>query len=391
MVYNLRVIPTLSEATRFIANQQIWVQVMLIKILQRVGSNYVLATTIFMSFLLASEAYAQERNGQDAAKALLVSSVQQWVSSQVGVSPELIEVLATDSRLIFKACDKNYVFDFAFRDRNTVSTRCESPEWRLNLRIEIKDKTAGYEFLQDFPSGKIISATDVRQVMIDNANLAVLELAEIIGRITTTSVQAGQIVREPQLEETIVRFRSTQVIDRSVIIDETMFASIEAPYKNIPMNQRIGLNDVVGAKAANDIEEGKILERDDILVPQTALFTKALIARGTLVSERFFELRTHYGDLPADAVHSKEGLGRATTIRQLAPEQVIRYSDIRPIADVNKGDIVKLTVNRGAITVTIDMLATEQGFLGDRVMLENIQSGALVDARITGPGSAERE
>ena len=90
MVYNLRVIPTLSEATRFIANQQIWVQVMLIKILQRVGSNYVLATTIFMSFLLASEAYAQERNGQDAAKALLVSSVQQWVSSQVGVSPELI-------------------------------------------------------------------------------------------------------------------------------------------------------------------------------------------------------------------------------------------------------------------------------------------------------------
>lgn len=63
---------------------------------------------------------------------------------------------------------------------------------------------------------------------------------------------------------------------------------------------------------------------------------------------------------------------------------MIRYSDIRPIADVNKGDIVKLTVNRGAITVTIDMLATEQGFLGDRVMLENIQSGALVDARITG-------
>lgn len=52
---------------------------------------------------------------------------------------------------------------------------------------------------------------------------------------------------------------------------------------------------------------------------------------------------------------------------------------------------MKLTVNRGAITVTIDMLATEQGFLGDRVMLENIQSGALVDARITGPGSAERE
>ena len=46
---------------------------------------------------------------------------------------------------------------------------------------------------------------------------------------------------------------------------------------------------------------------------------------------------------------------------------------------------------RGVITVSIDMEATERGFIGDRVKLRNTESDVLVDAIITGPGRAERD
>lgn len=169
-----------------------------------------------------------------------------------------------------------------------------------------------------------------------------------------------------------------------------MFDSLETIRKNMPSRQILKRSEVVGAKTAKKLQAGQILSRADILTPQLGLFTTTLVARGTMLSENYYELKTHFGSLPTDAIRSTERLGRASVIRQLEPDQIIRYSDIRPLADVSKGDIVKLTVRRGSITVSLDMLATEQGYAGDRIMLENLQSGSIVDALITGPGNAER-
>jgi flagella basal body P-ring formation protein FlgA len=101
--------------------------------------------------------------------------------------------------------------------------------------------------------------------------------------------------------------------------------------------------------------------------------------------------RIHFGDLPRDTISSLDDLGRATAIRQLSPGKPVRYSDVRPLAAVSKGEIVELTVRRGAITVTIDMEAVEQGFIGDQIQLRNIESGRLVTAIVTGPGTVRRD
>jgi flagella basal body P-ring formation protein FlgA len=55
----------------------------------------------------------------------------------------------------------------------------------------------------------------------------------------------------------------------------------------------------------------------------------------------------------------------------------------------NKGDSVELTISRGILTVTVDMLALEQGRMDQQVNLLNPESNETVRAMVTGPGKAK--
>lgn len=343
-----------------------------------------------VSLLQPFSVFAQTQLDRTSAKDSLVTSIKQWVSGQLDVSPDSVKVLASDPRLIVRRCNEDLDLSFVFGGSDTVSTRCRMPEWSLTLRIEILAKTKAYAFLKDLPIGAKISGSDIGLVVTEVINSDALEISDIIGQRLNTAVVANQVVRASMLDESVLQFKLTMDLDKNVIIDSTMFDSLETIRKNMPSRQILKRSEVVGAKTAKKLQAGQILSRADILTPQLGLFTTTLVARGTMLSEKYYELKTHFGSLPTDAIRSTERLGRASVIRQLEPDQIIRYSDIRPLADVSKGDIVKLTVRRGSITVSLDMLATEQGYAGDRIMLENLQSGSIVDALITGPGNAER-
>ena len=60
------------------------------------------------------------------------------------------------------------------------------------------------------------------------------------------------------------------------------------------------------------------------------------------------------------------------------------------VPQINAGETVKLTVKRGSITLTVDMQALEDGYIGDRVELRNDESGETVMATVTGVGAAIR-
>jgi flagella basal body P-ring formation protein FlgA len=58
---------------------------------------------------------------------------------------------------------------------------------------------------------------------------------------------------------------------------------------------------------------------------------------------------------------------------------------------VGAGENVQLTVTRGAISLTVDMIAAGDGYLGDKVELNNPESGESVIATVTGVGRARRD
>lgn len=326
-----------------------------------------------------------------SAKEQLVTALQNWAGPEIGVSAAAIEVLADDPRLIVRNCESEFRFSFPFSNRNTVSASCDTPSWRLTLRIQIVESTEGFVFVENFPAGTIIGENDIEEAMVTRDAFEQLERSDIVGRALSAAVSAGQQVRGSLLDETITQYETLTEIVAGATITGSMIQGVETRYRNIPLGNRLAPSDIEGAKAATDLPAGTVLSRADLLIPRRAVFTLSLIGRGSLLSAELLQERIHYGELPRDSITSLRDLGRATAIRQLAPGQPVRYSDIRPVPAVSKGEIVELTVTRGAVTVTIDVEATEQGFIGDQIELRNIESGRLVNAIVTGPGTVRRD
>jgi len=72
----------------------------------------------------------------------------------------------------------------------------------------------------------------------------------------------------------------------------------------------------------------------------------------------------------------------------VAEGHVLVRTDLEPIPLVNAGDPVRLELVDGDLTVAVDAVAKSAGALGDRVRLEMPTSRKLVQAVVTGPGSA---
>jgi flagella basal body P-ring formation protein FlgA len=133
-----------------------------------------------------------------------------------------------------------------------------------------------------------------------------------------------------------------------------------------------------------------VLSLNDLQFANDALVASTVIEQGSMFDASNFETQSLFRRLPSDAVLDSDQLRRATTKRRLTPGDVIRYSDIQMVPQINAGETVKLTVKRGSITLTVDMTALEDGYIGDRVELRNDESGETVMATVAGVGVAIR-
>ena len=346
---------------------------------------------LMLSLATSSMAFAQSDVRNQSTKEELISAIQNWVGRELNVTPTQIEVMASDPRLIFKPCGSDPIFQFPFSNQKVVSASCESPSWRLNLRIAVSERQIGLVFSGDFSAGSLIKEGDVKEALVQKDTLDELRKSEVIGRGLKVSVRSGQRVRQSLLAENVLQYRASVRISEGTILSADMFFEEEAPLRNLPVGKQFSKSEIDGSKASKAIARGEALDATNVLPSHNAVFATSIIARGNLISAEFVREQVFYGELPSDVVSSLQDLGRATAIRQLSPGQPVRYSDVRPLAAVRKGEMVTLTVKRGAITVSIDMEATERGFVGDRVKLRNIESDMLVDAIITGPGRAYRD
>ena len=346
---------------------------------------------VVLSLATSSMAFAQPEITNQSTKEELISAIQNWVGRELNVVPSQIEVMASDPRLIIKPCGSDPIFQFPFSNQKIVSASCDSPSWRLDLRIRVVERQIGLVFSGDFSAGRLIKEGDVKVALVQRDTLGDLEESEVIGRGLKVSVRAGQRVRQSLLAETMTQYRASVGISEGTILNADMYFEEQAPLKAPQVGKQFSKSEIDGSKASKAIARGEALDASNVLPSHNAVFATSIIARGNLISAEFVQEQIFYGELPLDVVSSLEDLGRAEAIRQLNPGQPVRYSDVRPLAAVRKGEMVTLTVKRGAITVSIDMEATERGFVGDRVKLRNTESDVLVDAIITGPGKAERD
>jgi len=89
---------------------------------------------------------------------------------------------------------------------------------------------------------------------------------------------------------------------------------------------------------------------------------------------------------PLFSISKASGLVAKRAFRQ---GQVLRSSDLKYPVLVKRGDLVTLVGRTSTLTVTASARAKDSGGLGDRVVVQNLTSNQLVEARIVDAGTVE--
>jgi flagella basal body P-ring formation protein FlgA len=102
--------------------------------------------------------------------------------------------------------------------------------------------------------------------------------------------------------------------------------------------------------------------------------------------EQTIHPRKQIGAQTLSTLEEAIGLEATRTIRAGTP---ITVSDLTAADLVRKGENVTLTVSRGALTISVDTIAMEDGKMGEQVTLTNAESGKVIRGIVTGRHQAK--
>ncbi len=277
---------------------------------------------------------------EPSTRELMSAQLLEWVSSTEGIEGSEITVSALDGRVRVPECLDGFEFSFPFNDKSTVRVSCSSPSWSVVTRVTFErppprapvqannpPSQMTYALVAARPAGHILSATDVVQVTEPSARRS-----------------AG---RAPSLGQ------------------------------------------IVGGRLARDMSSGAALQAADVQIAHRALTVVSPLQRGSALTESNTQMMTFYGTLPADAVTSFDELRRMVASTQLRPNQPLRLSSLRQLADVIRGDELIVSVSRGPVTIETPVIALSQGVIGEQIEVQNPESGETFRVIITDVGRAE--
>jgi flagella basal body P-ring formation protein FlgA len=238
-----------------------------------------------------------------------------------------------------------------------------------------------------------LRAEDIVQTTIKGANKGLMQGLENLATGAdsynlTTAVKAGDAVAKRHL------IKSTEVfhLNRAVLAGERIRSSdvsaVAVGLSSTALDQRFPRRLLTQAVAARDLNVGDRLSRRDFKVKNRVIMTTANLSRGQKLTADNTQLQAFYGNLPKDALLSSQDIVQMEAIRAIRSGQLLRLSDLRPAALINKGDNVTLTVGSGWLSISVTMTALESGKIDQQIALLNPESGETVRGLVTGPGQA---
>lgn len=120
-----------------------------------------------------------------------------------------------------------------------------------------------------------------------------------------------------------------------------------------------------------------------------AVSTRNLRKGDVITSADFSFKRTNTSMLNASYLDTPSTLLGKEVRRPIRSGSVIKHQDVQEADLVSKGDTVVMTVAHGALEVKSEGTALNNGHLGEQIQVRNRVSKRIVDARVTGRGTAE--
>lgn len=346
---------------------------------------FIIATLI----ITAPSGYAQNININSKTK--LIENIKNWVASQEKVDTSFIEVQANDRRFIVPDCAEDFEVNFAFGAKSNVQVRCESKDWTAVLRIQIRTETEVLIYAGPLTQGEVISAQDLelsKEGSIAGSN-ALTSMAEAEGRLLKINVNKGQIVRLNQFDEALTLFVTNRDIKQGQALTASMVDAVVTPASETTFNQRFDFSTTLNSVVTGDLATGTVLTKNDFIVSARAMVVIDLVERGSRFDPSNSKAETILTKLPSDAITDPSQLNRALAIRRLTPGAIIRFSDITIQPHVVADTSTTLQLTKPQFTLTIEVMALENGYIGDRIRVRNQESGEIIYATVIDVGLVE--
>jgi len=335
--------------------------------------------------------HAQDTNTEQDPKSRLVENVKSWVASEEGIDTSYIEVQANDRRFIVPDCAAEFEVTFAFGSKSNVQVNCDSEDWQAVLRIQIREDTETLVYARNLGQGDVISAEDVEITRGSSflSNNGVDNLSEAEGQLLQLDVEKGQVVNLNHFADTLTIFVTKQELKQGQTLVASMLDPVVAPASETLFEQRFDISATLNSILTRDLAAGTVLTKEDFATSSPAIVVTRLIERGSMIDPSNSQEQAVTVRLPNDAVTNPTQLNRATAKRRLTPGTIIRFSDITLQPHVVADESTTLQLKRSQFTLTMEALAMEDGYIGDRIRVRNQESGEIIYATVIDIGLVE--
>ena len=277
---------------------------------------------------------AEEENPLEALR----EAARGFVAEDLGLREEEIQIPPLDRRARVPACEGPLSFRWPFPSNATVEAYCASTEERLFLRVTFENapESRGVR-TKGFSGWRVIAAHG-----------------------------AGDVLGQEDLKPALEALPGSQ------------------PYRG-PAPEGVTRLKVLRPLKADDL-----ILQDSVRLERKVLRAEAtLAARLRLPHPQLTETWVPAEGLPGDVLNPDAVPPLVALNRPLAAGSMLRASDLSSAVLVEKGQSVRIALSQGALVLEADLIAEEEGALGEIVVLLNPETGRRLRARVTGPGQAD--
>jgi flagella basal body P-ring formation protein FlgA len=134
---------------------------------------------------------------------------------------------------------------------------------------------------------------------------------------------------------------------------------------------------------------GHIITRNDLAEPREVLVVTRALPAGTLLTAKAVRIEQRAANVPKDALTSTANLANLAASKLLHPGDILRKRDLTKGKLIRRGEKVALLSQGLSYAISSEVVALEDGFLGEQVRLLNTESQRRVSAIVTGPSRAK--
>lgn len=345
----------------------------------------------FVVMVCAVLAYSNHVRAAEGPQEVLLKEVKTWAGKQLGIEAALVDVPPLDARLKIPHCPEPLQFDFPFQTRDTVRALCHSSKEQVFVRITATERKNVLLASRDLKQGQVIAESDT--VFGKPARWTpelVVDRTRLVGKTLLQPVAQGEPFRDLALEQRVQALRVTKVVKTDDIIPADALKPERIAADVLPRGAMPARQPSLAARAARELIPGQILLSDDVKEVKTVAIARTPLNVGQTLEADSFELRKIplSGD-EAEFVTDLREIENLESTRSLAPGTALRRQDTKPAVIVHRGQ--QITVQfaaSGGLEVTFIAEALNDARLGEMVSVKNQDSGKIVQAVVSGKGTA---